>query len=330
MGNKPMDKVISKKFRVPRLRGNRQRSAAEKPSKDGTLNFNISLLLLRAGFCVLILGLFSNTFSQDLKVKTLPVINAPIDVSPYKLKKIYDNDFHKNQKIAFEKDFIKQNADGSWTRTGKPDSKAEWIAEGSGGVDVRNGKLRASPVPFDTSGNQIKDAKRSHLVIWNKRIFPADFLLEYEMNPNNSPSGLTIIFFAAGGKNGEDIFDLNLPPRSADYKLYHSGAIADYSDSYFSRNTETESLTNRLRKNPGFALVAEGRSLTTGASDQTFHVRLLKFGGHIEMEINGKTLFKWDDADKPLGAGRIGLRSMEGVSLITYDNFRVWKVSPKN
>ncbi|HRH45420.1 MAG TPA: DUF1961 family protein [Pyrinomonadaceae bacterium] len=279
---------------------------------------------------VVVFFVFSTAvFAQESEIKTSPVIDAPIDISKYKLKKVYENDFSKKQKIAFEKDFIKQNADGSWTRTGKPDKQAEWIAEGLGGVDVKNGKLRASPVPLDASGNQIANSKRSHLVIWNKNIFPDNFLLEFEMNPNSSTSGLTIVFFCATGKNGEDIFDLNLPPRQADYKTYHSGAIANYSDSYFSRNTEIESITNRLRKNVGFKLVAEGKSLTTGSTDVTHHIRILKVGGHIEIEINGKIIFKWIDAEKPLGAGRIGLRSMEGVSMITYDNFKVWKVSTK-
>ncbi len=149
------------------------------------------------------------------------------------------------------------------------------------------------------------------------------------MSPNSSTSGLTIVFFCATGKSGEDLFDLNLPPRQADYKTYHSGAIANYSDSYFSRNTEIESLTNRLRKNVGFKLVAEGKSLTTGSTDVTHHIRILKVAGHIELEINGKIIFKWEDAENPLGAGRIGLRSMEGVSMITYDNFKVWKVAKK-
>src|SRR5262249_42536779 len=158
----------------------------------------------------LVVILFSafGTLAQDgdSAVKTAAVINAAIDLSAYKLKKVYDNDFQKKQTIAFEKDFIKQEADGRWVRTGKPDPKAEWIAEGRGGVDVAGGKLRASPVPFDDQGNQVAGAARSHLVIWNKNIFPEDFLLEYDMSPNSSPSGLTIIFFCATGKNGEDIF----------------------------------------------------------------------------------------------------------------------------
>ncbi|MEP7075701.1 MAG: DUF1961 family protein [Acidobacteriota bacterium] len=257
------------------------------------------------------------------------VSDSAIDVSHYRLTRVYSNDFQKPQKIAFEKDHIKQQADGSWKRTGKPDPKAEWIVEGNGGVNIRDGKLRASPVPFDQNGIAIASAKRSHLVIWNRNIFPADFLAEFDMRPNGSTNGLTIVFFCATGKNGEDIFDLALPPRQADYKTYHSDEIANYSDSYWSRNTMEESISNRMRENPGFALVAEGESLTTGPTDVTHHVRILKSGGHIEVEINGKVIFKWDDTGTPLGAGRIGFRSMEGVSLITYDNFKVWKVTER-
>jgi hypothetical protein len=270
-----------------------------------------------------------SVFSQDGAVVQSPVSESPIDLSKYKLRSVYSNDFSKSQKIVFERDIIKQNADGTWKRTGKPDAKAEWIAEGNGGVDVRDGTLRASPFRFDAKGNQIPSKDRSHLVIWNKHIFPADFLIEFDMGPNRSTNGLTIIFVCAAGKNGGDIFDLNMPPRQADYKTYHSGEIANYSDSYWSRNTEVESVSNRMRKNPGFKLVAEGKSLTTGATDVTHHIKMLKVGGHIEMEINGKVIFKWDDMGKPLGEGRIGFRSMEGVSLITYDNFKVWRVSAK-
>ena len=266
---------------------------------------------------------------QDPTIVQSPVSDSPIDLSHYKLKAVYSNDFQEPQKIAFERDFIAQNSDGTWRRKAKPDGRAEWIAEGLGGVEIRGGKLRASPLAFDAVGNQMPGNDRSHLVIWNKHIFPANFLADFEMSPNGSTNGLTIVFFCGAGKNGEDLFDLSLPPRQADYKTYHSGAIANYSDSYWSRNTEAESVTNRMRKNPGFALVAEGKSLTTGATDVTHHVRILKVGGHIETEINGKVIFKWDDRSAPLGAGRIGFRSMEGVSLITYDNFKVYKVTAK-
>jgi len=105
--------------------------------------------------------------------------------------------------------------------------------------------------------------------------------------------------------------------------------VSNYTDSYWSRNNEAESLSNRLRKNPGFKQVAEGPSLTTGPTDVTHRLRILKSGAHIEVEVNGKVLIKWDDSDHPRGAGRIGLRSMEGVTMVAYDNFKVWQVIAK-
>ncbi len=259
---------------------------------------------------------------------TTPSANG-IDLSQYKLSLVYRNDFEKRQEIVYEEDLTGKLANGEWTRTSMPNRRAVWVAEGRGGVDIRGGKLHVSPLPFDTVGAQMRSEPRSHMVVWNSKVFPVDLMIEFDMSPNGSTNGLTIVFFCANGKNGEDIFDLSLPPRQADYKNYHSGAIANYSDAYWSRNTTEESITNRLRKNPGFTLVAEGDSRTTGANDVTHHVRILKSGAHIEVEINGKTVFKWDDPGTPLGAGRIGFRSMEGVSMITYDNFKVWKVSKK-
>jgi hypothetical protein len=252
-----------------------------------------------------------------------------LDLSKYKLSPVYSNDFSKPQDVVFEENLVRTLANLKAVRVSVPDKRAAWIAEGRGGVEIRDGKLRVSPLPFDASGNQIKSEPRSHMVVWSSQIFPADFLAEFEMDPNGSTNGLTIVFFCATGKNGEDLFDTSLPVREADYKNYHSGAIANYSDAYWSRNTDDEASTNRLRKNPGFALVAQGRSLTTGSTEATHQIRILKFGGHIEIEIDRHVVLKWDDTGTPLGAGRIGFRSMEAVSLITYDNFKVWKLSRK-
>jgi hypothetical protein len=255
---------------------------------------------------------------------------GPVDLSGYDLRVIYENDFGRPQKIAREEDLI-ERAGAAWNRKARPAPDAEWIAEGWGGAEVRDGRLIVAPSPFDVSGRPLPvgPGRRSHMVVWNRRIFPADFLLELEMSPCGSTNGLTIVFFCASGRNGEDIFDLSLPPRRAQYQAYHSGALANYTDSYWSRNSETESVSNRLRRNPGFEQVAEGPSLTTGTTDITHRLRILKSGSHVEVEVNGKVVIKWDDAKRPHGAGRIGLRSMEGVTMVAYDNFKVWQVTPK-
>jgi Domain of unknown function (DUF1961) len=255
---------------------------------------------------------------------------AQLDLSGYDLRPFYENDFSRPQNIVSEEDLIEQTG-GVWRRKARPARDAEWVAEGWGGAEIRDGRLVVAPSPFDASGKPrpVEPSRRSHMVVWNHRIFPADFLLEFEMSPGGSTNGLTIVLFCGAGRNGEDIFDLSLPPRRAEYQAYHSGAVANYTDSYWSRNNETESISNRLRKNPGFKQVAEGPSLTTGPTDVTHRLRILKSGAHVEVEINGKVVIKWDDPERPYGPGRIGLRSMEGIKMVAYDNFKVWRLTAK-
>jgi len=84
-----------------------------------------------------------------------------LNLSPYTLRLVYSNSFSSPQQITREEDFISKSAAGAWQRTGSPNPKAEWIAEGWGGAEVRNGKLRVAPYPFDDQGHlksrKIKD-----------------------------------------------------------------------------------------------------------------------------------------------------------------------------
>jgi hypothetical protein len=285
---------------------------------------------MRSLVVLLFLILRITSAAPTATTQTMASAATPLDLSGYDLRPFYENDFGRPQKVAREEGLIEQSG-AVWKRKAVPAPDAEWIAEGWGGAEVRDGKLIVAPSPFDASGKPlpIEPGRRSHMVVWNRRVFPADFLLEFEMSPCGSTNGLTIVFFCASGRNGEDIFDLSLPPRRADYQAYHSGELANYTDSYWSRNNEAESLSNRLRKNPGFKQVTEGPSLTTGSTDVTHRLRILKSGSHIEVEVNGKAVIKWDDTERPHGAGRIGLRSMEGVTMVAYDNFKVWQVTPK-
>ncbi len=275
-------------------------------------------------------GLFAVTAAAQTALR--PASERPINLDGYRLRLVYKNTFSRPQRIEREEDFIERLPGGIWLRKGQPSRNAEWITEGWGGCAIRDGRMWVAASEIDALGRPkpVAADRRSHMVVWNRTVFPADFLLELEMSPCGSTNGLTIVFFCATGKQGEDLFDFSLPPRRADYAAYHSGAIANYTDSYWSRNTEAESVSNRLRKNPGFTLVAEGPSLTTGPTGVTHRLRILKAGAHIEVEVNGKVTIRWDDPERPLGAGRIGLRSMEGVAAVAYDNFKVWQVAPKS
>jgi hypothetical protein len=255
-----------------------------------------------------------------------------MDLAGYDLRLIYANDFGGDQPMVREEDFIKRSEDGSWRRIGRPDPNAHWILEGWGGAQIRGGRLWVAPSPFDPNGRprQVAADQRSHVVVWCRRVFPADVLLEFEFNPCGSSKGLAMVLFAATASDGRDLFDPGLAARRAEYSRYHSGDIANYTDAFWSRNTEEEASTNRLRRNPGFKLVAQGPSLTTGPADASHPIRILKVGAHIEVEVDGRRVVRWDDPNKPLGAGRIGFRTMEGVDRVTFGRIKAWQVERRS
>ena len=70
-------------------------------------------------------------------------------------------------------------------------------------------------------------------------------------------------------------------------------------------------------------MLATDASLTDKCSDCDFNIRILKVAGNITVEINGTVVNHVTDPD-PHGSGYIGLRSMEGVLKVSYDDFKVW------
>src|SRR5689334_18783618 len=101
-------KILSSSLRLCASAGNlcpqRRRDAERTLSTLTALLFAMSCLAVTA-------------FSQDAAVTRQPLSNAPIDVSRYKLIKVYSNDFSKPQKVIFERDLIKQDVEGKWHRT---------------------------------------------------------------------------------------------------------------------------------------------------------------------------------------------------------------------
>ncbi len=258
-------------------------------------------------------------------------IGSPLNLANVELKLIYSNDFSGDEKIDFETAFV---ANGKRTRL--PDPQAGWVAEGRGGADICNGKLWVAPVAFETCGERAQSAGQqpSHMVVWNGSQFPADMLFEFTINHHGSDDGLTLVFFAAAGLEGKEIFDLSLPPREGDYRKYNRGALANYTVSYWSRNKAVgaikkgERYSNRVRKNPGANMLATNDSLTDKCSDCDFKLRVLKVANTITVEINGMVVNHVTDTT-PYGGGYIGLRSMQGVTKVSYDDFRVWSVNEK-
>jgi len=287
-------------------------------------------------FLILIAMLPFVISAQSNQLQSMP--DHPIDLSSYELVKVYDNDFSEYQKIEYEENLLIREPDGEYRRVRKPAIDAEWIVEGWGEAEVRDGKLFVSPLQFDQNNGLIPLDKytqgslrgKSHVVTWNKNRFPVDLLLDFKVTHFQSDDGLTLVFFSASGLDGESIFDLSLPPRWANYPNYHHGKLKSYTDSYWSRNNGKENASNRLRKNPGKKLVAQGHSNILAGFDNEYHIRILKIKNLIEIEVNGKRVVSWEDPESPLGPGYIGLRNMSGIDLVSYDDFKVYKATEKN
>ena len=282
-------------------------------------------VLATTAFCAL---LSVTGFTQSPGVKQQ--IGSPLNLEAVDFELVYSNDFSGEDRIDFESSFVEDEK-----RTRLPDPGAEWIAEGWGGAEVCGGKLWVAPAPFTSCGErgELPEQGPSHMVVWNKNRFPADMMFEFTINHHGSDNGLTLVFFAAEGEEGQEIFDLNLPPRKGDYRKYNRGALSNYTVSYWSRNKaegaikKGEQYSNRVRRNPGANMLATNDSLTDKCNDCDFKVRILKVAGHITAVINGTVVNHLTDP-APHGGGYIGLRSMQGVDKVSYHDFKVWAVQP--
>lgn len=222
------------------------------------------------------------------------------------------------QKVAYEKgELLYEN------KLADPADIGGWVMEGPGTVELKNGWME-----MYASGQEW------HHVLWCPQTFPSSFIAEWEVQNLHTDAGLLIVFFAATGLNGADIFDPSLPPRDGTFKYYTKGQINCYHISYYANNPRnpTRELTH-LRKNSGFERVQVGPEGIPKMSPIVHHVRLVKANNHIFFFIDGREVIDWTDdgttLGQALGAGKIGFRQMQW-SHFRYRNFRVWRLSNQN
>lgn len=202
-----------------------------------------------------------------------------------------------------------------------PESLDDWVAEGPLDLRFQGGHMLMRSREF--AGNT---------VFWCPRDFPDRFVAEWDFEPL-SLYGLAIVFFAAKGENGEDIFDPSLPERDGNFGHYILGAITSYHVSYFANVSKFQMgrTDSNLRKNNHFYRVGGGPVAIEPGATGWQHMRLIKDGNRIQLAANGVTCVDWiDDNPERYGPahkdGKIGLRQMtETVGL--YRNFRVWELN---
>ena len=196
-------------------------------------------------------------------------------------------------------------------RLAGPEDVADFHMEGDGAVTFPQGRMRLESLRDPADGQQ------ANIVFWCPADVGTDVDVTWSFWPIREP-GLCIMFFAARGRDGSDLFDPRLAPRSGPYDQYHSGDIDAYHVSYFRRMWPTErSLhTVNLRKSHGFHLVAQGADPLPAVMDAVgpYRMCLARRGGEIRFSVNGIESFRWHDdgsvGGRPLGTGTLGFRQM--------------------
>lgn len=194
-----------------------------------------------------------------------------------------------------------------------------WVMEGPGELRFSGGWM-----------DMFSPDKEWDHVLWCPNDFPSSFMAEWEMQNRDTSEGLTIVFFAATGSRGEDIFDPSLPKRDGTFKYYNKGQLNCYHISYYTNNPKNPDRKKaNLRKDPMFALLQQGETGIPPGSLRKHKIRLIKKEARIVMYVDGRKIIDYRDEGGAYGApylsGKIGFRQMRW-SHFRYRNFSVWNI----
>ena len=186
-----------------------------------------------------------------------------------------------------------------------------FVLEGSANISFPEGRLRLENALSAAEG------QKANYVLGCPEDFPSDVRIEWKFQPMKEP-GLAILFFAAKGRNGEDIFDTSLAKRTGEYVQYHHGDINAFHVSYFRRKEPDERAlhTCNLRKSYGFHLVAQGGDPIPDADEckQMYQIALEKKDNIVRFLVEEVEVFRFVDDGETYGpllsGGRIGFRQL--------------------
>jgi len=188
----------------------------------------------------------------------------------------------------------------------------DWKLEGRAKISFEHNRLH-----LENELDPVIYGDLAHWVYWCPVDFPDKIMIEWDFYPVREP-GLCMFFFAAAGRNGEDLFDPTLPVRQGQYPEYHSGPINALHLSYFRHKYADERAfrTCNLRKSYGFHLAAIGADPLPPVEDAVppYHMKLVKYEEVVQFSINELVVLEWEDDGRTYGpiygGGKIGFRQM--------------------
>ena len=199
-----------------------------------------------------------------------------------------------------------------------------FVLEGSANLSFPEGKLRMENALSAAEG------QKANYVLWCPEDFPSDVRIEWKFRPIKEP-GLAILFFAAKGRNGEDIFADSLAERTGEYVQYHHGDIDAFHVSYFRRKEPDERAlhTCNLRKSYGFHLVSQGGDPIPDADEcrDMYRIALEKKGNLVRRLVEEVEVFSYVDDGETYGpclaGGKIGFRQLAPM-IAEYADLKVY------
>lgn len=161
------------------------------------------------------------------------------------------------------------------------------------------------------------DGQGANFVLWLPGSVGEDFFLEWSFWPLREP-GLAMVFFAAQGRGGGDIFDPAMASRNGEYDQYRFGDIDAFHLSYFRRSNEEERRlhTVNLRRSHGFHLLAQAGDPIPSVWDSRppYRLRLALQASRVSFSVDGLRVLTWDgegsEEHRIHGGGRVGFRQM--------------------
>ena len=195
-----------------------------------------------------------------------------------------------------------------------------WVMEGPGETRFENGWMHL-----------FSPDEQYHHVYWCPQDFPDSIIVEWEAQNMEPDAGLCILFFAARGINGEDIFNPALPVRDGNFRWYIKDKLRSYHISYYANTPKKPDRGSaHLRKNNNFMLVQSGPEGIPTHSTDIHHMKLIKNGPHITMYVDERKIIDWTDTlqneSRPYyKSGKIGLRQMQWTHF-RYRSFKVWAI----
>lgn len=193
----------------------------------------------------------------------------------------------------------------------KPEDIREFVLEGEAVLRFEDGAMTMENAIAGELG------QKANYVLWCPYDFPADVEVHWDFMPVTDV-GLCILFMAAGGRSGADLFSPALKKRTGEYSQYHSGDINAFHVSYFRRKEPDERAfhTCNLRKSYGFHLVAQGGDPIPEADEcrYFYHLVMRKEKHTVAFFVNELEIFRFIDDGETygplLGGGKIGFRQL--------------------